>query len=35
MGEVSKFEFDCFGNFTELFKLIPEFNDRRGRPNTA
>ncbi|MDO6463482.1 hypothetical protein [Pseudoalteromonas carrageenovora] len=32
MGEVAKFEYDCFACFTELFGCLPEFNDHVKSP---
>lgn len=32
MGEVAKFEYNCFAHFTELFKHLPEFNDQKSSP---
>jgi hypothetical protein len=32
MGEVAKFEYDCFARFVELFGVLPEFNDKKLSP---
>ena len=32
MGEVAKFEYDCFARFTELFGQLPEFNNKKESP---
>ncbi|MBZ2193291.1 hypothetical protein JFJ09_13850 [Pseudoalteromonas arctica] len=32
MGEVAKFEYDCFARFTESFGYLPEFNDFAKSP---
>ncbi len=32
MGEVAKFEFDCFAHFAELFGSLPEFNNKKQSP---
>ncbi|MDP2633374.1 MULTISPECIES: hypothetical protein [unclassified Pseudoalteromonas] len=32
MGEVAKFEYDCFAYFAELFGQLPEFNDQKRSP---
>ena len=32
MGEVAKFEYDCFAYFTELCGCLPEFNDYAKSP---
>ncbi len=32
MGEVAKFEYDCFAHFVELFGQLPEFNDQKRSP---
>ena len=29
MGEVCKFEYDCFAHFVEKFKELPEFNNKK------
>jgi len=28
MGEVAKFEYDCFANYVDKFGYLPEFNDK-------
>jgi hypothetical protein len=33
MGEVVRFECQCFAHFVELFKMMPEFNDHKRSPN--
>ena len=30
MGEVVKFEYDCFAYFVELFEILPEFNNKQS-----
>jgi len=30
MGEVAKFEYDCFAKYVELFNELPEFNDKKN-----
>ncbi len=35
MGDVAKFEYDCFAHFTELFKQLPEFNDQKKSPKCS
>ena len=30
MGEVAKFEYDCFAIYTEKFNCLPEFNDKKN-----
>lgn len=32
MGEVEKFEYECFATFTEHFGRLPEFNDKKRSP---
>lgn len=32
MGEVTKFEYDCFAHFVELFEILPEFNNKKQSP---
>jgi hypothetical protein len=32
MGEVAKFEYDCFAHFVELFDALPEFNNKKQSP---
>lgn len=32
MGEVTKFEYDCFSRFVELFETLPEFNNKKKSP---
>ncbi|MEI8654875.1 hypothetical protein P4S57_20320 [Pseudoalteromonas sp. Hal273] len=32
MGQVAKFEYDCFARFTESFGYLPEFNDYAKSP---
>jgi hypothetical protein len=32
MGEVSKFEYDCFAYFVEKHEKLPEFNDKKLSP---
>ena len=32
MGEVSKFEYDCFAKYVELYKKLPKFNDKKNSP---
>lgn len=32
MGEVSKYEYECFAVFVEKFKRLPEFNDKKRSP---
>lgn len=32
MGEVTKFEYDCFAHFVELFNSLPEFNNKKQSP---
>ena len=32
MGEVVKFEYDCFALFIELFGKLPEFNNKKQSP---
>jgi len=29
MGEVAKFEYDCFAEYVERFEELPEFNDKK------
>jgi len=29
MGEVAKFEYDCFAEYVEKFRKLPEFNDKK------
>lgn len=30
MGEVAKFEYDCFAKYVELYEKLPKFNDKKG-----
>lgn len=30
MGEVAKFEYECFATYAEKFKCLPEFNDKEN-----
>lgn len=30
MGEVAKFEYDCFAKYVELYEKLPEFNDKKA-----
>ena len=30
MGEVAKFEYDCFANYVEVFKRLPTYNDKKN-----
>jgi len=32
MGEVSKFEYDCFAQHVEVHKKLPKFNDKKNSP---
>ncbi len=32
MGNVAKFEYDCFAQFSELFGELPEFNNKKRSP---
>ncbi len=32
MGEVVKFEYDCIARYVELFKVLPEFNNKMLSP---
>jgi len=32
MGEVAKFEYECFAHFVEAFHQLPEFNDKKRSP---
>ncbi|ODS29934.1 MAG: hypothetical protein SCARUB_04960 [Candidatus Scalindua rubra] len=32
MGEVAKFEYDCFAHFVHLFGELPEFNNKKQSP---
>lgn len=32
MGEVAKFEYDCFAYYKELYGQLPEFNDQKRSP---
>ncbi len=32
MGDVAKFEYECFAVFTEHFGQLPEFNDKKRSP---
>jgi len=32
MGEVAKFEYDCFAEYAEKFGELPEFNDKKKSP---
>lgn len=32
MGEVLKFEYDCFSHFVEQFQCLPEFNNKKLSP---
>jgi len=32
MGKVTKFEYDCFAHFVELFETLPEFNNKKQSP---
>lgn len=32
MGEVAKFEYDCFAYFKERYKTLPEFNQKKASP---
>tara|TARA_Y100001970_G_C14186585_1_gene832944 strand:+ start:1329 stop:1841 length:513 start_codon:yes stop_codon:yes gene_type:complete len=32
MGDVVKFEYECWAKFSEHFNLLPEFNDKKGSP---
>ena len=32
MGEVAKFENECFAHFVELFETLPEFNRKKDSP---
>ncbi len=30
MGEVAKFEYDCFAKYVELYNKLPKFNDKKA-----
>ena len=32
MGEVAKFEYDCFAHYSEVFDSLPEFNNKATSP---
>jgi hypothetical protein len=32
MGEVAKYEYECFALFAEKFGHLPEFNDKKRSP---
>ncbi len=32
MGKVAKFEYDCFAEYVQKFKLLPKFNDKKNSP---
>lgn len=32
MGQVAKFEYDCFAEYVENFGRLPEFNDKKKSP---
>jgi hypothetical protein len=32
MGDVTKFEYECFAKFVEYFDLLPEFNNKKLSP---
>jgi len=32
MGDVAKFEYQCFAHFVETFGQLPEFNDKKEAP---
>ena len=32
MGEVAKFEYDCFARYVELYGQLPKFNDKKNSP---
>ena len=32
MGEVAKFEYDCFAHYSEVFGSLPEFNNKATSP---
>jgi len=32
MGEVARYEYECFALFVERFKCLPEFNDKKRSP---
>jgi len=32
MGDVAKFEYECFAKFVEIFNCLPEFNDKKRSP---
>jgi len=32
MGEVTKFEYDCFAHFVALYQALPEFNNKKLSP---
>jgi hypothetical protein len=32
MGDVAKFEYECFATYVEKFGCLPEFNDKRKSP---
>lgn len=32
MGDVAKYEYECFAIFAEMFNRLPEFNDKKKSP---
>jgi len=32
MGDVAKFEYECFAEFVRIHGVLPEFNDKKGAP---
>ena len=32
MGDVAKFEYECFAEFVRIHGALPEFNDKKGAP---
>jgi hypothetical protein len=32
MGEVAKFEYDCFAEFVKIYGSLPKFNDKENAP---
>jgi len=35
MGQVAKFEYDCFAEYVKEHKKLPKFNDKKIQKNTA
>lgn len=35
MGEVAKFEYECFATYVEKFNCLPEFNDKAKSPKLS